>query len=41
VIEGMDVADKMGGVEVGNAEGHDMVPKVPIVIESIRRSDAK
>jgi peptidyl-prolyl cis-trans isomerase B (cyclophilin B) len=41
VIEGMDVADKMGGVETGNAEGHDMVPKEPIVIESIRRAEAK
>ena len=35
LIEGMDAADKMSGVEVGDAQGHDMVPKEPIVIESI------
>ena len=31
----------MSGVEVGDAEGHDMVPKESIVIESITRGGSE
>jgi peptidyl-prolyl cis-trans isomerase B (cyclophilin B) len=41
IIEGMDAAEKMGGVETTTTQGHDMVPKEPIVIESITRAEAK
>ena len=37
VIEGMDVVDKIKGVETGSKGGHDDVPLKDVVIKSIRR----
>ena len=41
VIEGMDIADKMGQVETEVSNGHNDVPKTPIVIDSLTRDAAK
>ena len=41
IIEGQDIADKMGQVETETTQGHREVPKVPIVIESLTRDAAK
>lgn len=37
VIDGMDVVDKIRRVPTGSKNGHDDVPREPVVIESIRR----
>ena len=41
IIEGMDIADKMGAVETEETQGHQEVPKEPIVMESVTREAAK
>jgi peptidyl-prolyl cis-trans isomerase B (cyclophilin B) len=33
VVEGMDVVDKIKGVETGNKAGHSDVPVEPVVID--------
>jgi cyclophilin family peptidyl-prolyl cis-trans isomerase len=39
VIEGMDVVDKIKAVEVEDKGGHQNVPKVDMVIKSVKRAD--
>jgi cyclophilin family peptidyl-prolyl cis-trans isomerase len=41
VISGMDVVDKIAGVETGNRGGHQNVPLQDVVIKSVRRVEAK
>jgi cyclophilin family peptidyl-prolyl cis-trans isomerase len=41
VIDGMEVVDKIKDVETGNRGGHQNVPVKDVVINSIRRADAK
>ncbi len=38
VTEGMDVVDKIAGVETGNRGGHADVPVEPVIMESVRRA---
>ena len=33
IVEGMDVIEKMAATEVGNAKGHQDVPKEPIIVK--------
>lgn len=40
VIEGMEVVDKIAVVAVGNKEGHQNVPKTPVVINKAYRGEA-
>ena len=39
VTDGMDVIDKIAGVETGNRGGHGDVPVEPVHIVSVRRAD--
>ena len=41
VIEGMEVADKIGNVKTGAKGGHDMVPLEPVVFESVTRIETE
>jgi cyclophilin family peptidyl-prolyl cis-trans isomerase len=41
VIAGMDVVDKIAGVQTANQGGHENVPVKDVVIKSIRRVDGK
>ncbi len=38
VTDGMDVVDKIAGVETGNRGGHADVPVEPVIMESVRRA---
>ncbi len=39
VIEGMDVVDKIAGMETGTQGGHQNVPVVPVVIKKMTRTN--
>src|SRR6516162_4004178 len=41
VIEGMDVVDKIRGVDTGRVGGHDDVPETDVIIKSIRRVEVE
>jgi len=41
VIEGMDVVDKIKGVQTGTVGQYEMVPVTPVIIKSARRQEAK
>jgi cyclophilin family peptidyl-prolyl cis-trans isomerase len=41
VTEGMDVVDKIAKVETGRKRGHDDVPVAPVIMKSVRRTEAK
>ncbi len=38
VVDGMDVVDKIEGVQTGSRGGHRDVPLTPVIIKSVRRS---